>query len=102
MGNSCGLEFNVAHMDFIKPALLNITNFVDRVLSCLVFNFHPNMQMTKPTLLFHIGNYSGPLQIYNQKNSVGNWELVWLTLTRQNNVLHTGFRVLNPKYDMDA
>jgi hypothetical protein len=44
------------------------------------------MQTKKPTVLFHTGNYSGSLQITIQ-HSVGNWELVWPALIRENRVL---------------
>ena len=55
--------------------------------TCLALNFHPNMQTKKPKLIFHSENYSWPLQII-LKISVGNWELVWITLTRQNSVVY--------------
>ena len=43
--------------------------------------------MKRRTLIFHTGNYNGPLQIIMYINSVDNWELVWPELIRQKNVV---------------
>ena len=51
----------------------------------LALSFLPNMQTKKPTLILCTGNDSGPLQIIIE-SSVGNWEIVWPTLIRQNRV----------------
>jgi len=46
MTNLYGLEFSVAHINLI-------------CCTCLALNFHLNMQMKKPIVIFHTENYSG-------------------------------------------
>ena len=68
MENSCGLEFSVVQIKFIALGLVNISiSFIILALPCLALNFYPNMLVKIPALIFHIGNYGGPLQIIVQK-----------------------------------
>jgi hypothetical protein len=39
------------------------------------------------TLIFHIGNYSRPLQIIVKNNNVRKWELRWPTIIKQISVV---------------
>ena len=61
--NSCELEFNVAHINFIVLALVDISNRINLA----ALEIYLNMQTKKPTLIFHSRNYRWPLHIIIKK-----------------------------------
>ena len=80
VGDSFGLEFNVAHTNFIVLALVNIGYFTVVALSWISSQI---CRQENPHYFF-TSDYSEPLHL--KKNSMGNWKLVWSTLIRKNNV----------------
>ena len=82
VGDSCGFEFSVAHINFVVLAFV--------CLPCLEFSSKIRRRRN-----FSHWKLQWPVQSVIKKNSMGNWELVLPTLIRQNNVL-SGGRVKGP------
>ena len=82
MGKSCRLEFSADHNYFMVLAFVNISNFIVFVLPG---NFIQICRQKNPHKTFTHAITVGHFKLYFKK-TVGNWELVWSTLIRQNDV----------------